>query len=101
MNIPATLFEAVMIMCWGVSWPFAVRKTLRTRNVEGVSGLFLWFVFIGYVSGVFFKLAAARTDGFINPVIILYLFNFVIVGTELILYYRFRKPALPAADASR
>ncbi len=98
MNIPATLFEGIMILCWGVSWPAAVRKTLKTRSVEGVSILFLWLVFFGYVSGIFFKLFAARTDGFINPVIILYLFNFIMVGTELVLYYRFRRnPAQPAA----
>ena len=93
MNISATLFEALMILCWGISWPFAVWKTLRTRNVEGVSIFFLWLVFVGYVSGVFFKLSVARAEGFVNPVIILYLFNFLIVGTELVLYYRFRTSA--------
>jgi len=91
MNVPATLFEAVMIFCWGISWPAALRKTIRTRSVEGMSILFLWLVFIGYVSGILFKISTARTEGFLNPVIILYIFNFVMVGAELILYYRFRK----------
>ncbi len=90
MNIPATIFEAVMILCWGISWPAALRKTWTSRSVEGVSLIFLWLVFIGYVSGILFKIFAARTEGFINPVIILYLFNFFMVGAELILYYRFR-----------
>ncbi|MHB9028511.1 MAG: hypothetical protein ACYC9O_07065 [Candidatus Latescibacterota bacterium] len=95
MNIPATVFEGIMILSWGISWPAAVRKTLKTRSVEGVSILFLWLVFTGYVSGILFKIFAARAEGFINPVIILYLFNFFMVGAELILYYRFRKkPAL-------
>ena len=85
-----------MILCWGVSWPAALRKTLKTKSVEGVSILFLWLVFTGYVSGILFKLFAARTEGFVNPVIILYLFNFLMVGAELILYYRYRNK--PAAD---
>lgn len=91
MNIPATLFEAAMILCWGISWPAAVRKTLKTRNVDGICIIFLWLVFFGYVSGILFKLSVARTEGFINPVIILYLFNFFMVGAELILYYRYRR----------
>jgi hypothetical protein len=91
MNIPATLCEAAMILCWGVSWPAALRKTWKTRSVDGVSSIFLWLVFFGYVSGILFKLFAARSEGFVNPVIILYVFNFVMVGAELILYYRFRK----------
>lgn len=86
MNIPATIFEAVMILCWGVSWPAAIRKTWKTRSVEGVSAIFLWLVFIGYVSGILFKVFEARTEGFINPVIILYLFNFFMVAAELILF---------------
>ncbi|MFA6472975.1 MAG: hypothetical protein WCU00_13150 [Candidatus Latescibacterota bacterium] len=90
MNLPATIFEGIMIFCWGVSWPAAVRKTLKTRSVEGVSIIFLWFVFMGYVSGILFKFFAATTDGYINPVIFLYLFNFAMVAIELVLYYRYR-----------
>jgi hypothetical protein len=91
MNLPATIFEAVMILCWGISWPAAVRKTLKTRCVEGISITFLWLVFIGYVSGILFKVFDAERAGFINPVIVLYLFNFFMVSAELVLYYRFRK----------
>jgi len=80
-----------MIFCWGVSWPVAVLKTLRTKNVDGVSIFFLWFVFWGYVSGICFKVSEYFGDGFLNPVIALYLFNFIFVGTELVLFYRYRQ----------
>jgi len=93
MHIPGTVFEAIMIFCWGVSWPAAVWKTWRSKNVAGVSIVFLWFVFTGYVSGVCFKLADYSATGTINPVIVLYLFNFLLVGAELILYYRYRPRA--------
>jgi lipopolysaccharide export LptBFGC system permease protein LptF len=89
MNLPATIFEGLMIFCWGISWPAAVKKTLKTRSVEGVSILFLWLVFLGYVSGILFKIFSALADGYINPVIILYLFNFAMVAIELVLYYRY------------
>jgi hypothetical protein len=97
MNLPATIFEGIMIFCWGVSWPAAIRKTLRTKSVEGVSILFLWLVFMGYVSGILFKIFAARGDGYVNPVIILYIFNFTMIAIELVLYYRYRVKKADAA----
>lgn len=93
MNTTATLFEAFMIFCWGVSWPAAVWKTYRTKNVDGVSIFFLWFVFLGYVSGICFKVSEYVGEGFLNPVIVLYTLNFLFVGTELILFYRYRRRA--------
>ncbi len=101
MNVPATIFEGVMILCWGISWPAAVRKTLKAKSVEGVSILFLWLVFAGYISGILFKLFSAQTDGFVNPVIVLYLFNFLMVGAELILYYRYRNNPAVSLEGSR
>ena len=89
MNLPATVFEAIMIFCWGISWPSAVVKTYRSKTVAGISILFLWFVFAGYVAGVCFKAAQYMVEGFVNPVLGLYLFNLVFVGTEIILYYRY------------
>ena len=90
MNVPATVFEAAMIFCWGVSWPSAVIKTYRSKTVAGVSILFLWFVFAGYVAGMCSKAAQYIVEGFVNPVLVLYLFNLVFVGTEIVLYYRYR-----------
>ena len=90
----ATIFEAIMIFCFGISWPFAVARTLRTRNVAGVSIVFLWFVFAGYVAGILFKLSDWAAAGHPSPVMALYLFNFMVVGIEVVLYYRFRKPAV-------
>ncbi|MCE5249006.1 PQ-loop repeat-containing protein [bacterium] len=86
-----TIFEGIMIFCWGVSWPAAVIKTYRTKSIDGVSIVFLWFVFTGYISGLLFKISEASSSGTINPVIVLYIFNFLLVGIELILYYRYRR----------
>ncbi|MBN1291883.1 MAG: hypothetical protein JXB48_08590 [Candidatus Latescibacteria bacterium] len=90
MNCTATIFEGIMIFCFGVSWPAAVLKTFRTKNVDGISILFLWFIFIGYVSGILFKISAALYNGYMNPVIVLYIINLIMVGIELVLYYRYR-----------
>jgi hypothetical protein len=89
MNITATIFEAIMLICFSISWPFAILKTIRTKNVEGVSIFFIWFVLVGYLSGILFKVSEAINDGFMNPVILLYIYNLFLVGTEMILYYRY------------
>ena len=96
MELYASIFEGIMILCFGVSWPVAVWKTLKTKNVSGISIFFLWFVFTGYVSGVMFKLVEAMGNGYVNPVIILYVFNLVLVGTEVALFYRYRNRPIPA-----
>jgi hypothetical protein len=77
-------FEAVMLVCFGCSWPFAVAKTLRTRDVRGKSIVFITLIFIGYLSGIFHKLT---TD--LDAVVWLYVTNGTMVFTEMVLYYRY------------
>lgn len=82
-------FGAVMIFCFSVSRPAAVFKTLRTQRVDGISILFMWFVFAGYLAGILFKVFEAQTLGHLSPVTVLYVFNTELVGTEVVLWYRF------------
>lgn len=79
------LLEAGMLICWGSSWPFQVAKTYKTKNVKGKSIIFLWLINIGYILGITYK-AFYRFDF----VIWLYILNFIFVGTDLILYYRYK-----------
>jgi hypothetical protein len=80
-----------MLVGFGVSWPFAVWKTYTSKSVKGKSILFLWFVFLGYASGVLHKV-------FYNPdpVVVLYVFNGILVGTDILLYYRYSGREAPA-----
>ena len=83
-----SIFEAVMMLCFGASWPFQVVKTYRTKNVEGKSILFLCLVMMGYVSGMIHKIL----NNF-DWVIYLYLLNLVLVATDAFFYYRYKKRA--------
>lgn len=82
-----SLFEVGMLVCFGVSWPFALYKTWKTKRTEGKSRVFLWFVFIGYLSGTAHKAIYSQ-----DPVIILYVLNGAMVLADIILVYRYRKP---------
>ena len=80
----AQLFEAIMMICFGISWPISIVKTIRTKNPKGKSLVFTMLVIIGYLSGVMYKICG--TPDF---VIGFYLLNTVSASIDLILcrYY--------------
>jgi multisubunit Na+/H+ antiporter MnhC subunit len=86
-------FEAVMLILFGCSWPFLIAKLLRTRKVHGMSIVFLYIVFIGYLAGITAKLIKAQVESRLpDAVTILYAVNAALVMTAIVLYYRFRCP---------
>ena len=84
--IDLSIYEAIMLFCFGASWPFSVIKTFKTKSVKGKSSLFLILVFIGYSSGIIHKIVYS-----LDIVIILYVFNAVMVFLELVLYYMYHE----------
>jgi len=83
-----SLFEIIMLLCFGVSWPISIAKALRTRVVAGKSPLFMTIVIIGYASGVVHKILFS-----FDWVIALYVLNLIMVAIDLGLYIRFSQPA--------
>jgi hypothetical protein len=77
-----SIFEAVMLTCFGVSWPVSIAKSLRTKIVTGKSPLFMIIVCAGYLSGIIHKLLFS-----LDWVIVLYAINLILVATDLSLYY--------------
>lgn len=82
------IFEALMLLAFAASWPFSIAKTLRTKTVAGKSPLFMGIIESGYVFGVLFKLTA---PGGLDWRVWLYVMNFVIIGFDLALYFRYRE----------
>ena len=87
-----SVFEAVMLLCFAASWPFSIAKSLRTKVVTGKSPMFMGIIEVGYVAGILYKLSG--TPDF---VLALYVLNLLIVGTDLLLYFRYRHNAPPSA----
>jgi len=81
-----SIFEAGMLVCFGASWPAAVVKTYRTKNVKGKSRLFLWLVIIGYAFGMIHKIIYDY-----DLVLYLYVLNLLLVACDLVLVYKYRK----------
>ena len=83
-HICPRIFEIIMLICFGCSWPFAVAKTIRTKTVKGKSILFISLIFIGYIAGILYKLI-----GNFDQVIWLYITNGSLVFTEILLYFKY------------
>jgi cyanate permease len=81
-----SIFEIIMLICFGSAWPFALAKSWRSRQTGGKSLGFLVIVFVGYLSGVIHKYLNSR-----DPVIFLYALNAVMVGADIILFARNRR----------
>lgn len=79
------IFEAIMLICFGASWPVSIWKTYKVKNPAGKSIGFLWLVIIGYISGIINKVL-----GTMDWVLWLYVLNTVMVFTDfvLVVYYR-------------
>ena len=82
------IFEIIMVVCFGCSWPANVMKSYKARTTKGKSLLFLVLIEIGYVFGIASKLLA---ESFKWYVLFFYVLNFIMVGADLILYARNRK----------
>ena len=78
-----SIFEAIMLTCFGAAWPFSIYKSYTSRSNEGKSLFFLLVVLIGYSSGILHKLIYN-----FDSVIYLYILNFCLVVTDTILYFR-------------
>ena len=81
-----SIFEAVMMVCFGVSWPLSIWKTFKVKNPTGKSIAFLWLIILGYLAGIVNKVV----NGSIDWVIGLYALNASMVATDLFLVYFYR-----------
>lgn len=79
-----SVFETIMLICFGLSWPLNVMKAYRARTAKGTSLTFILLILTGYIAGITAKLLMGQ----INYVLIVYLLNFAIVSLNLAVYFR-------------
>ena len=87
----AEILEIIMIVSFGASWPLNVVKSYKARTTKGKSLAFLLLILFGYVAGISSKLInEAYMANFASKwyVLFFYVLNFLMVGTDVILYFR-------------
>ena len=91
-----SIFEMIMLACFGSAWPFSIYKSYTSRQNGGKSIVFLFVVLAGYSSGIVHKLKHNS-----DPVIFFYITNASMVAIDIVLYFRnlnFRKYEEPALE---
>ena len=91
--MPFSIYEAIMLVCFGAAWPFSIVKSWRARTSKGKSIFFLFVILAGYAAGIMNKVTLGQHR---DPVLGLYLLNILMVGIDAALYFRNR-----AFDAAR
>ena len=88
----AELFEAVMILCFGLSWPISIRKSYISRTAKGKSLFFEVFIWVGYIFGIARKIiqvSIGAGGGFLFYLAwAFYILNFVEITIDMLLYFR-------------
>ena len=84
----AKVLEAIMIVLFGISWPFNLAKSIRSKTTKGKSLLFIILIDIGYVFGITSKFVSQTfvwsTDWWIFAI---YTINFALVSADLVVYF--------------
>ena len=82
------LLEALMIFCFGLSWPISIRKSWVSRTAKGKSLFFEVFLLIGYIFGIGAKLVNHFASGApLNYVFAVYILNLVMVSCNIVVYF--------------
>ena len=88
-----SVFEAGMMVCFGISWPIAALKTYRCKCVHGKSMHFSMLILLGYICGI-----AHKVLDDMDWVFWLYILNTFFLLVDMYLYWLYRNNKAPAAD---
>ncbi|MFK5883561.1 MAG: PQ-loop domain-containing transporter [Candidatus Izemoplasma sp.] len=77
-----SVFEILMLVCFGFAWPTSIYKSLKSKSTNGKSLVFMIIIMIGYVFGILNKIYNNY-----DFVIYLYILNLLMVATDVFLYY--------------
>ncbi len=91
------IFEIIMLLCFGVSWPISVYKSIRSKSTKGKSVVFIIAIIIGYISGIIGKIVNHQW----TYVVIFYIINLVMVSIDLALYFINSKREKSIADQQK
>lgn len=87
----AEIFEIIMVVSFGVSWPLNIMRSWRAKTAKGKSLPFLLLVFFGYIAGIISKFTnVTYMENFSSKwyVLVFYCINLVMVGIDTVLYFR-------------
>lgn len=95
LQFSATIFEIIMVVCFGASWPFNIIRAYKARTTKGTSILFMSLIEFGYVCGIFCKVFTLIDKHGLSPLgyiaFAFYIINLLMVLVGIIIYFRNKK----------
>ena len=85
------ILEAVMMVCFGLSWPASILKSWRCRTCRGKSLFFLTMVAVGYGAGIVWKIIDYSKTGAVPYQAVFYVINLSMVLIDMCIYFRNRR----------
>ena len=82
----AEIFEMLMVLSFGLSWPISIFKTLKTKTAAGKSPVFIGLIVFGYICGISSKLIGHN----ITYVFFFYCLNLLMTSFDLCLHFYYR-----------
>jgi len=76
--------EILMLVCFGISWPFNIAKSWKSKTAKGKSLIFELCIVAGYCFGI----AGKIIGGNVNYVLIFYVVDVAMVCIDIILTLR-------------
>ena len=87
----AQILEAVMLVCFGCSWPLNLVKNYKARSAKAMSMGFILLIITGYVAGIIAKICMVASGRSVHWYVwVVYVFNLVVVSCNLAVYFRNR-----------
>jgi hypothetical protein len=86
-RVIAQILEAVMLLCFGLSWPTNAYKCYKAETAAGTSWQFILLITAGYFAGIAAKIIAGQ----INWVLAIYFLNLIFLAGNWAVYFRNRR----------
>ena len=77
------LFESVMLICFGLSWPMSVVKNIKAHTAKSMSLPFILLIITGYIAGITAKVCSHNY----SYVLAIYVINLIFVSANLVVYF--------------
>ena len=78
-----SIVEALMMLGFGIAWPFNIYRSVKTKTAAGKSFLFMITIELAYICGMIHKVLYS-----FDLVFWLYVLNFLMVLVDIILMIR-------------
>ena len=92
-ELSMSVFEAGMMVCFGISWPVAALKTYRCKCVVGKSIHLVILMLFGYICGITHKVLDDM-----DWVFWLYILNTIFLLIDMFLYWKYKDNKAPVGD---